>query len=117
MKIAIYDYQVTRNNPAGSCHRAVIAGLSDEHDFSVFSVEFDNPRPEKVSWTHLLAIRRPLAALFISFHASALIQWWKARWRKQRFAVVQSIESNFGFGEIVYSHFCHRWFLKHRWRD
>lgn len=117
MKIAIYDYLVTPNNPAGSCHRAMISALAEEHEFTVFSTEFDNPRPAIVSWTRLRAIRRPLAVLFLTFHAAAIVQYFKSRQARQRFAIVQSIESNVGFGNVVYSHFCHRWFLKNRWKN
>jgi hypothetical protein len=40
MKIAVFDYSVTRNSPVGSCHLAMLRALSHEHDFTVFSVEF-----------------------------------------------------------------------------
>jgi glycosyltransferase involved in cell wall biosynthesis len=117
MKIAIYDYRVVPTNPAGSCHLALIAALAPEHDFTVFSAEFDNPRPDRVSWVRVRSIRRPLAALFLSFHFAALLARVMRGWSRKRFALVQSVESNFCFGDVVYSHFCHRWFLKHRWKN
>jgi glycosyltransferase involved in cell wall biosynthesis len=117
MKIAIYDYLVVSTNPAGSCHRALIAALAQEHDFTVYATEFDNPSPGRVSWVRVPSLRRPLAALFLSFHIAAILRYARSRWSRQSFAVVQSVESNVGFGNVVYSHFCHRWFLKHRWKD
>ena len=47
MRIAIFDYKITRNNPIGSCHLAMLRALAAEHDFTVFAVEFENPFPEK----------------------------------------------------------------------
>jgi glycosyltransferase involved in cell wall biosynthesis len=117
MRIAIYDYLVIPTNPAGSCHRTLIAALALEHDFTVFATEFDNPLPERVSWIRVPSLRRPLAALFLSFHVGAIIRYLKSRWSRHPFAIVQSVESNVGFGDVVYSHFCHRWFLRHRWKD
>jgi glycosyltransferase involved in cell wall biosynthesis len=116
VKIAIYDYLVVRTNPAGSCHRALIAALAQEHDFTVFSSEFDNPVPARVSWVRVPSVRRPLAALFVSFHIASILRCLKSRWSRQPFSIVQSVESNLAFGDVVYSHFCHRWFLKHRWK-
>jgi glycosyltransferase involved in cell wall biosynthesis len=117
MKIAVFDYQVVASNPAGSCHQAMIAALASEHEFTVFANQFDNPAPDQVRWVHVPAIRRPLAALFVTFHVTALFRYLQARWQRRGFALVQSIESNFGAGDLVYSHFCHCWFLRHKWKS
>ena len=49
MKIALFDYIVTPDNAIGKCNRAIVGGLCDEHDFTVFSVEFENPAPAVVA--------------------------------------------------------------------
>jgi glycosyltransferase involved in cell wall biosynthesis len=116
MRIAIYDYLVVPTNPAGSCHRALISALSHEHEFTVFSTRFDNPCPERVSWVKVPSMRRPLAALFLTFHFASFFRYLGARRSLQEFSLVQSVESNFAFGDVVYCHFCHRWFLRNRWR-
>src|SRR5882724_13232776 len=105
MKIAIFDYLVTPTNPAGSCHRALIDALADEHDFTVFSNRLDNPTPRKIRWNSVPVIRRPLAALFLTFHVSAVLSYLRVRWRNDTFALIQSVESNFAFADVVYSHF------------
>ena len=115
MNIAIFDYLVRQDNPAGSCHRTLVAALADEHEFTLFATQLDNPRPGKVAWVSVPSIRRPLAALFLTFHISAFLRYLFAWHRKGRYGIIQSVESNFWFGDIIYSHFCHRWFLKHRW--
>jgi glycosyltransferase involved in cell wall biosynthesis len=115
MRIAIFDYRVTARNPAGSCHLALLRTLSCEHSFTVFSVEFDNPDPQRIEWVRVPVPRRPLAVLFVSFHivAPILYLWYRLRTHKS-FDLVQSIESNLGFGELVYAHFSHTTYLKAR---
>jgi glycosyltransferase involved in cell wall biosynthesis len=115
VKIAIFDYLVTSGNPAGSCHRFLIEALACEHDFTVFSNELYAPAPESVRWMPVPAIRRPLALLFLTFHITACLSYLRACWRRETFALIQSVESNFAFADVVYSHFCHRWFLRHHW--
>lgn len=114
MRIAVFDYAVTPTNPAGSCHRLLIERLCDQHEFTVFAPRFDNPRPDRVRWIPVYSILRPLAVLFLSFHLSALVKYLRFR-RQGHFSLVQSIESNFGCSDVVYAHFCHRWFLRHYW--
>src|SRR5581483_8883740 len=117
MKIAIFDYLITSTNPAGSCHRSLLTALADEYEFTVFSHALDPPVRQKVNWVRVPVICRPLAVLFLTFHMSALLRYCAARFRRSRFALIQSVESNLAFADVVYSHFCHRWFLRHRWRD
>lgn len=118
MKIALFDYRVTRNNPAGSCHLGMLKGLCQAHDFTVFSVEFENPCAERIRWVRVPAPGRPLALLFVAYHLLAPIYYWAYRFRHRvRFDLVQMVESNLSFGDMSYSHFCHRAFLKHHWRE
>jgi glycosyltransferase involved in cell wall biosynthesis len=113
MRIAIFDYSITARNPAGSCHLALLHSLAHEHTFTVFSVEFDNPDPERIVWIRVPVPRRPLALLFVSFHlvASTLYFWHRLTTRKS-FDLIQSVESNLGFGELIYAHFSHTTYLK-----
>lgn len=113
MRIAIIDYRVEPTNPAGGCHWRMLRGLSREHQFTVFSVVFDNPDPERIEWVQIPVPLRPLALLFVAFH---LVAPWYLRlycWRTNtRFDRVQMVESNFRFADICYAHFCHRYYLK-----
>jgi glycosyltransferase involved in cell wall biosynthesis len=116
MKIAFFDHVLTQRNAIGKCNLGILKALCHEHEFTVFSVEFDNPCPKRIRWVHVPAIRRPLALLFITFHmlAPLFYLWHRLRW-KARFHLVQMVESNLMFGDISYSHFCHRYFLKSHW--
>ncbi len=118
MKIALFDYVVTKNNGIGKADLAILAALCHEHEFTVFSVEFENPCPERIRWVHIPALKRPLVLLFITFHLLApLFYLWHRLRHRVRFDHVQIIESNLLFGDIAYPHFCHRAFLKDHWKD
>jgi glycosyltransferase involved in cell wall biosynthesis len=117
MRIAMFDYIVTADNAIGKCDLAILAALCDEHEFTVFSARFDNPRPERIRWVRVPSPQRPLVLLFFIFHLAApLCYAWHYLWNRMRFDVVQVIESNILFGDISYSHFCHRTFLERHWK-
>jgi glycosyltransferase involved in cell wall biosynthesis len=116
VRIAIFDYQVKRTNPIGGCHLRMLRSLAYEHDFTVFSVAFDNPCPERITWVRVPAPARPLALLFLAYHVLAPVSYWLHRRKTgRRFDLVQTVESNLSFGTIAYTHFCHASYLKNHW--
>jgi glycosyltransferase involved in cell wall biosynthesis len=116
MKVAIFDYRTTSQNAIGKCTLGVLQALCDQHECTVFAVEFDNPRPDRIDWVRVPALRSPLVLLFITFHLMApLCYFWHRIRRGARFDLVQIVESNLSFGDIVYSHSCHRMFLERYW--
>jgi glycosyltransferase involved in cell wall biosynthesis len=113
MRIAIFDYRVVASNPVGGCHRRLLEHLGHEHDFTVFAIDFDNPCPERVAWVRVPAPRRPLALLFLSYQLLAPVCYLAHRLRGGgRFDLVQIVESDLWFGDLSYTHFCHRAFLR-----
>ena len=109
MRIAVFDYKVHLNNPAGSCHWQMLRALCKEHQFTVFATEFDNPCPEKIDFVRVRVPKRPLFLLFVAFHLAAPVYYFFYRMRHRvKFDLVQYIECNFSFGDVAYSHFCHR---------
>lgn len=118
MRIAVFDYKVIWNNPIGSCHLRMLEGLCKEYEFTVFAVEFENPCPERIRFVHVPAPTRPLALLFIAYHLVAPLVYLLFRLRTGiRFDSAQIVESNLSFGDISYAHFCHRAYLRHRWKS
>jgi glycosyltransferase involved in cell wall biosynthesis len=116
LRIAVFDYKITHNNPIGSCHLAMLRALAAEHEFTVFAVEFENPCPEKIRFIRVPAPKRPLALLFVVYHFIAPLCYLLYRIRGgPKFDLVQALESNLSFGDLLYSHFCHRMYLKHHW--
>lgn len=118
MKIAIFDYKVTRNNPIGGCHLRMLTELSGEHEFTIFAVKFENPYPEKIRFVRIPAPERPLVLLFIVYHLLAPIIYFihKSRHRV-RFDYIQTVESKLSFGDLVHTQFCHRAYLKYHWKE
>jgi glycosyltransferase involved in cell wall biosynthesis len=114
MRIAIFDYKIITGNPAGNCHLTLLRSLAREHKFTVFSVQFENPNPEAITWIRVPSPTRPLALLFVVFHMLApLVYLWHKIRTGERFDIVQSVESNLCFGGLVYSHFSHATYLRH----
>jgi len=117
VRIAVFDYKITHNNPIGSCHLAMLRALAAEHQFTVFAVEFENPCPEKIQFVRVPSPRRPLALLFVVYHVMAPLCYVLYRLRGgAKFDLIQALESNLAFGDLLYSHFCHGMYLKHHWR-
>ena len=117
MRIAVFDYLVTRSNPSGGCHLKMIEHLYCDHDFTVFAVEFENPFPERIRWVKVPAPTRPLFLLFLAYHILAPLYYWVyCRRRSVRFDLIQVADGNVLFGDVNYMHFCHRTFLRHYWR-
>jgi hypothetical protein len=73
MKIAILDYVVTRNNPGGSSRLTMLEALCHEHEFTVFSAQFENPCPERIRWVRVPVVTRPQALLYVAFHLLATV--------------------------------------------
>ena len=113
MRIAVFDYYIEPTNPIGGCHRRILAGIGAEHEVTVFAVRFDNPRPDRIEWVRVPAPQRPLALLFLAYHVLAPVCFAIHRLRTgQRFDLVQEVESNLGFGDVAYTQFCHRAYLR-----
>ncbi|WP_207459221.1 glycosyltransferase family 4 protein [Azospirillum sp. SYSU D00513] len=116
MRIAVFDYSLTATSPAGSCHLLLLKELCDEHDFVVFSTNFDNPRPDRISFVRIPLPLRPLAVLFVAFHIVAPIIAGVYKWKTgEKFDCIQIVESNLLFSGVVYAHFCHGAFLADHW--
>ena len=102
MRIAIFDYRITPNNPIGSCHLAMLRSLAAEHEFTVFAVEFENPCPQKIRWVRVPSPLRPMALLFVGYHLMALLFYLLYRLRGgKKFDLVQALESNLLFGDLL----------------
>jgi len=116
MHIALFHYKVVPHNPSGSCNLKMITGLYNEHDFTVFAIEFENPAPSQIRWIRIPAPTRPLTLMFLVFHLLAPI-YYAIFCLRHRTSVDKIIftESMLSFGDISYTHFCHRAYLKAYW--
>jgi glycosyltransferase involved in cell wall biosynthesis len=115
-RIALFDYFVTPNNPAGSCNLRMLQHLCEEHEFTVFSADFENPAPQRITWVQIPAPSRPLALLFVVFHLLSPFYYLAHRLRhRKRFDLVVTVEAYSAVGDVAYSHFCHRAYLRNQW--
>ena len=102
MRIAVFDYRITPNNPIGSCHLAMLRALAAEHEFTVFAVEFKNPCPQKIRWVRVPSPLRPMALLFVAYHLMASLCYLLYRLCSgAKFDLVQALESNLLFGDLL----------------
>lgn len=108
-RIAVVDYEVTESSPSGSCHLRLLEGLRHEIDFTVFAAAFENPDPTRIRWVRIPAVRRPLAALFVSFYFASSVALRRFR---RSFDLVQAVEGYTAVCDISYVHFCHRSYLR-----
>ncbi|MBV8980206.1 MAG: glycosyltransferase family 4 protein [Acidimicrobiia bacterium] len=123
--IALFDYFISdphattgRAKPTayGAIHFQLLEALCDDYDFTVFAIDFDNPRPDRINFVPVRAVLRPLALLFITYHLGALWAYARERLRRRRpFDVVQSVESNFLLPTVSHAQFCHKAFLRKGW--
>lgn len=116
MKIALFDHSLTSSNAIGKCNLCLLAALCREHEFTVFSVEFENPCPERIRWVRVPVLKWPPALLYLTFHIVAPLCYLWHRFRHYvHFDLVQTVESTLSFGDVAYPHFCNRAYLKRHW--
>ena len=96
----------------------MLRGLSDERTFTVFSIEFENPYPDRITWVRIPAPIRPAILTLIVYHLLAPFYYFFHLLKtRKRFDLIQVVTPIFPFGQIAYSHFCNRSYLKHHWAE
>jgi len=125
--VALFDYFVAdphtlsagrgKQTAYGAIHFALLEALCDEFDFTVFAVDFDNPRPDRINFVRVPGVvLKPLAVLFVTFHLGALFVYLREIVRRRRrFDVVQCVESNFSLPTVSHAQFNHKAFLRKGW--
>lgn len=118
MKIAIFDHMTVPTNAIGKCNLQLLRSLCHEHDFTVFSICFENPSSDLIRWVRVPAPVRPGALTFLIFYLMAPLCYWWHRFRSgTHFDIVQFISGDLSFGDISSAHFCSRAHLGHHWRE
>lgn len=115
--IAVFDLNVTKNSPAGSCVLAEVLGLADEFDITVFSDAFDNDGTGRVRWVRVALPRKPgfLRYMFFNLLAPRALRKHIAL-RGTPPVLIQATQGQFIGADICYAHFCHLAYLKHQWQ-
>jgi glycosyltransferase involved in cell wall biosynthesis len=115
--IAVFDLNVIKNSPAGSCVLAEVLGLADEFDITVFSDAFDNDESGRVRWVRVALPRKPgfLRYMFFNLLAPGALRKHVIE-RGSHPILIQATQGQFIGADICYPHFCHRSYLKHQWQ-
>jgi glycosyltransferase involved in cell wall biosynthesis len=115
-RIAIFDYSVRSDSAMGGCHLRMLEGLCDLYDFTVFALDFENPRPDRIDFVRIPAPKRPTILLSIVYHLVAPILYLTYRIKHRvRFDLVERMEVYTFLGRVSYVHFCYRTYLKRHW--
>ena len=124
MRIFLFDYQTTRTNAIGNCNWLIVNGLNEEHDFTLFSTQYEGSVPAGVRFVRVPVPRTPLVLLLILYHIVApVMMWYRKRQDKAADSEsvnnieVQTIGPNLLTGSILAVHFCNRVYLKEHWRS
>lgn len=118
LKIVVFDFNVTKNSPGGSCALQMIAGLYEEYELTVVSEAFENPAPEKVAWIHVPLPTKPVVLRYIAFQFLAPIyyrRYYLATSGKPDLII--ATQGEFINCDISYAHFGHRAYLKNQWHS
>ena len=115
MKIAVFHYFISDNNPAGKCVKAMIDGLSEKNSIVVFSNIYESEFAHRVEWVKVPVIRRPLVLLYVTFFIMATLLYAIKRIHK-KFDKVIFTESRLPIKGISYAHYCHGAYLKNQWQ-
>lgn len=114
--LAVFDLNVTRNSPAGSCVHAEVMGLADDFDITVFSDALDNDRPDCVQWVRIPLPKKPGFLKYIVFHLLAPRAFKKhVVERGTPPHAVQATQGQFIGADVCYPHFCHQAYLAGQW--
>lgn len=118
MKIAIFDYALKPNRPGGNCSYQIVRALCREHEFTIFSLDCENPCPERIRWLPLRIPRRPPVLSQLAYYVAGPLKYRQHCHREGRaFDLVQIGTSNLWKGDVTYCHFCHRSYLRKQWRE
>lgn len=118
MRIAVFEHQVVTTNAIGRMTRMIVNGLSDEHQFTVFAIRFDNPQPDKIRFVRVPALPRPLFAQFITFHLLAPLVYLWHKWRHgAEFDQIMITDVNVFLRGIFYTHFCNAAYMREHWQE
>lgn len=109
-EVHVFDYLTIPTNAIGKCYLALMAEMTDTH-FVLHSVLASGTTPN-VTWHRVRAIRRPLAALFVTYRWSV-----RRKWRNVSSSAVIQSETALASAGIYYMHFCHSLYAEEHWKS
>jgi len=108
----MFYYSETETNAHGKLDREIMRAIGQDHELTVFAMDFENPDPGRIRFVRIPRVRVPLCVLFVVFHVLAPLTYLAHRLRhRARFDVVHFHDVDLPFGDVAYVHFCNRAFL------
>ena len=113
--LAIFDMNITRLSPAGSCVLTEIEGLYQDYEITVFADSFENPCPHRIRWVRVPLPKGPVFLRYVFFHLLAPVLYlFHFRFGK-RPDLIQATQGQFIWCDVSYAHFCHEAYLTNQW--
>jgi len=118
-RIAIFYHTMDVTSSIGRILTYLARHLSTRgYDITVFSKKIQDNENLNFSVIELPVVKKPLFALFISYHISSLLAYlWQRLVKRNKYSVKIGIESTFMLPDICYPHFCHRSYLNNEWKN
>jgi glycosyltransferase involved in cell wall biosynthesis len=114
--LVIFDMNISRISPAGSCVLAEIEGLYRYYDITVVAERFENPCPELIRWLRVPLPRGPVILRYVLFQFFAAAIYSMHFGFRKRPDLIQATQGQFPWCDISYAHFCHKAYLSEQWR-
>jgi glycosyltransferase involved in cell wall biosynthesis len=114
--IAVFDFCITKDSPAGSCVLQMLTGLCKDYQFIVFADRFDNPAPDLIQWVRVALPKKPVISRFILFQFLAPLAYKRYLKHSKIPALVIGTQGEFINCNVSYSHFCHKSYLQQQWK-
>ncbi|WP_395141082.1 glycosyltransferase family 4 protein [Schlegelella aquatica] len=114
-RVLIVDQAVIRRSPAGSCVRAQVEGLLQQHRVTLLSASCDLPPHPALERRAVPIVPRPVLLRYVSFQVTARLAYLAHRLAQGRADLVQGTQGQLVGADIVYAHFCHRAYLRGPW--
>jgi glycosyltransferase involved in cell wall biosynthesis len=118
--IALFYYTIVDDNAIGRCNRIVLEKLCEKYDYTVFAVNFDNPRPDRIRWVRVRCLQRPMFLFYCLFR---IVAWGACLGRviamRKLFDLVVASDGCIDGAGLQHVHFCNRFYCKQflRFRD
>jgi glycosyltransferase involved in cell wall biosynthesis len=113
----VFEMQVEKCSPGGSCVLAEVEGLVENFDVTVFGNSCEIAGIPGLEWVRVPLPRRPLIIRYSLFQLLAPLAFRLWKLSGKPVAYVQTIQGQIVGADVAYAHFCHRAYLKGPWHE
>ncbi|HLP88553.1 MAG TPA: glycosyltransferase family 4 protein [Nostocaceae cyanobacterium] len=115
-QIVIFDFNVTKNSPIGSCVLQLVTDIYKDYQITVVADIFENPAPEEINWIRVPLPPKPVLLRYVLFQWLAPIYYRKYyRNNSGKKPLIIASQGEFINCDISYSQFGHQAYLDNQW--